>query len=100
MYAGHAVEWGPTADVFKRPAHPYTVGLLKAAQAARNAEGRFATIAGDPPNLSGLAPGCPFTPRCALVRAECAQTMPPRAPSKAGGAQQVRCWATGEITRP
>ena len=93
MYAGHAVEWGTTADVFKRPAHPYTVGLLKAAQAARDPGGRFATIAGDPPNLSRLAPGCPFTPRCPLVRAECGQAMPPPGPSKTGGAQQVRCWA-------
>jgi oligopeptide/dipeptide ABC transporter ATP-binding protein len=73
MYAGHSVEWGRTADVFRRPAHPYTVGLLKAAQAARNTAGRFATIAGDPPNLSALSPGCPFTPRCSLARAECSK---------------------------
>jgi oligopeptide/dipeptide ABC transporter ATP-binding protein len=93
MYAGHTVEWGSTADVFQRPAHPYTVGLLKAAQAARNSEGRFATIAGDPPNLSELSPGCPFTPRCPIVRAECAQEMPGPGPAKNAGAQQVRCWA-------
>ena len=93
MYAGHVVEWGSTADVFRRPAHPYTVGLLKAAQAARNSEGRFATIAGDPPNLSELSPGCPFTPRCAQARAECAQSMPPPGPARNAGAQTVRCWA-------
>ena len=93
MYAGHSVEWGRTADVFRRPAHPYTVGLLKAAQAARNAEGRFATIAGDPPNLSALSPGCPFTPRCSLARAECSKDMPPPGPARNAGAQQVRCWA-------
>jgi len=93
MYAGHTVEWGSTADVFQRPAHPYTVGLLKAAQAARNSDGRFATIAGDPPNLSELSPGCPFTPRCPLVRAECAKEMPKPGPARNAGAQQVRCWA-------
>ena len=93
MYAGHCVEWGPTADVFRRPAHPYTVGLLKAAQAARNAEGRFSTIAGDPPNLSALSPGCPFTPRCSLARAECAREMPPASAAKNAGTQEVRCWA-------
>jgi oligopeptide/dipeptide ABC transporter ATP-binding protein len=93
MYAGHTVEWGSTADVFRRPAHPYTVGLLKAAQAARNTEGRFATIAGDPPNLSELSPGCPFTPRCPVVRAECAQQMPHASPALKAGTQEVRCWA-------
>ena len=92
MYAGHTVEWGGTTDVFQRPAHPYTVGLLKAAQAARNAEGRFATIAGDPPNLAELSPGCPFTPRCPLARAECPREMPPAGPARNAGAQQVRCW--------
>ena len=93
MYAGHAIEWGNTPDVFRRPAHPYTIGLLKAAQAARNAEGRFATIAGDPPILSALPPGCPFTPRCPIARDECATRMPAAGPAKNAGAQQVRCWA-------
>lgn len=93
MYAGHGIEWGNAEDVFRRPAHPYTVGLLKAAQAARNAEGRFATIAGDPPNLSALSAGCPFTPRCGQVRPECARDMPPSGPARGAGGQQVRCWA-------
>ncbi len=93
MYAGHTVEWGATRDVFQRPAHPYTVGLLKAAQAARNNEGRFATIAGDPPNLSELSTGCPFTPRCPLVREECPKAMPAPGPARNAGAQTLRCWA-------
>ena len=93
MYAGHAIEWGATADVFQRPAHPYTVGLLKAAQAARNNEGRFATINGDPPNLSELSPGCPFTPRCPQARAECRDSMPAPGPARSAGAQVLRCWA-------
>ena len=93
MYAGHTIECGQAADVFGKPAHPYTVGLLKAAQAARNAEGRFATIAGDPPNLAELSPGCPFTPRCPLARAECSREMPAPGPALNAGAQEVRCWA-------
>ena len=51
MYAGRVVEWGRTRDVFGKPAHPYTVGLFQAARAARDAQGRFATIRGDPPHL-------------------------------------------------
>ena len=93
MYAGHTVEWGAAGDVFGRPAHPYTAGLLKAAQAARNDQGRFATISGDPPNLAELSPGCPFTPRCPLARAECTREMPQAGPARNAGAQQVRCWA-------
>jgi oligopeptide/dipeptide ABC transporter ATP-binding protein len=92
MYAGHAIEWGSTADVFQRPAHPYTVGLLKAAQSERNADGRFATISGDPPNLSSMAVGCPFLPRCPVSRPECVE-MPAPGPARNAGAQLVRCWA-------
>ena len=61
MYAGRTVEWGTTAAVFETPAHPYTVGLLHAAQADRDSEGRFVTIAGDPPR-SPYGCGLPLRP--------------------------------------
>jgi oligopeptide/dipeptide ABC transporter ATP-binding protein len=92
MYAGRVVEWGCTQDVFGRPAHPYTVGLFQAARAVRDAQGRFATIRGDPPNFVELAQGCPFVPRCAHAMAECSHRMPepfalPQSPSHG-----LRCW--------
>ena len=65
IYAGRVVEWGRTKEVFAEPAHPYTVGLFQAARAERDAQGRFATIGGEPPDLGELAQGCPFAPRCA-----------------------------------
>ena len=92
MYAGRMVEWGRTRDVFGKPAHPYTVGLFQAARAARDAQGRFATIRGDPPHLAELAQGCPFAPRCAQAMAECARSMPEPSALAEGTSHAVRCW--------
>lgn len=47
MFRSRIVEEGATRDVFARPSHPYTAGLVKASQAARNSEGRFETITGE-----------------------------------------------------
>ena len=92
MYAGSIVEWGPTREIFSAPRHPYTAGLVEAARAARDARGRFATIAGDPPNLARLGSGCPFAPRCEYATADCKNAMP--APSLPSGNvdHHVRCW--------
>jgi peptide/nickel transport system ATP-binding protein len=68
MYAGRIVEEGKTEDVFRRPLHPYTQGLLSLARSdsARGAPPRtpFVTLAGEP--LSGMprAAACRFAPRC------------------------------------
>ena len=76
MYAGRTIEWGSTRQVFHESRHPYTQGLLQAALAARNAQGRFATIGGDPPNLAEPIPGCPFAPRCPQAVDACRDGMP------------------------
>ena len=47
MFRSRIVEEGSTREVFTRPSHPYTAGLIQAARAARNSEGRFATIEGE-----------------------------------------------------
>jgi oligopeptide/dipeptide ABC transporter ATP-binding protein len=100
MYAGRAIEWGSTAAVFGAPAHPYTVGLLQAAHAMRDRDGRYETIAGDPPNLATLGAGCAFASRCRYTMAECTQTMPEPVALTTGGRQTLRCWrydAKGKI---
>jgi oligopeptide/dipeptide ABC transporter ATP-binding protein len=64
MYAGRVVESGPAAEVFARPRHPYTEGLLASAPDVF-AEGRpLSGIAGAPPDLALLPDGCAFAPRC------------------------------------
>ena len=90
MYAGRTIEWGHTASIFQAPAHPYTVGLMHAAQADRDRYGRFVTIAGEPPNLAGVEAGCPFAPRCSQAMPHCAGTMP--GPVRLAQEHWVRCW--------
>ena len=68
MYAGRFVETAPTAELFARPRHPYTVGLLGSVprlDAARTV--RLQPIEGTPPDLTKQAQECPFAPRCAYA---------------------------------
>jgi oligopeptide/dipeptide ABC transporter ATP-binding protein len=91
MYAGYIIENGASGDVFVRPAHPYTKGLLQSAEVKRNAAGRFVTIGGDVPNPTAMVEGCPFRPRCPVAMDECG-TMPAFTPVSNRAAHQVRCW--------
>ena len=75
MYAGRIVERGAAAEVLASPRHPYTLGLLRAIPGIEVSAGRppLVPIPGQPPNLAELPPGCPFQPRCPLVRGACAE---------------------------
>jgi len=80
MYAGHVVEDAPAKDLFESPRHPYTAALLEALPSIRSpgTRGRLRQISGQPPDLSRLPAGCPFTPRCTQARDACADvTMQP-----------------------
>ena len=109
MYAGRTIEWGPTARVFGAPAHPYSEGLLHAAQTDRDRDGRFITIGGDPPDLTRIGVGCAFAPRCGYAMATCTEAMPEPIASESSG-HMVRCWryaqrslvmpAGGRVERP
>jgi peptide/nickel transport system ATP-binding protein len=81
MYSGKLVEWGPAADVFTRPAHEYTKGLLGAIP-DRSSRGRpLANIPGRvPPIEKERPPGCPFAPRCARAVPRCREAFPPAIP--------------------
>jgi oligopeptide/dipeptide ABC transporter ATP-binding protein len=92
MYAGRVLEWGQTHEVFAHPAHPYTVGLFHAARADRDAQGRFATIGGEAPDLGASAEGCPFAPRCQRAMAVCVHSMPDASVLREGNSHAVRCW--------
>jgi oligopeptide transport system ATP-binding protein len=76
MYGGQVMEEGPTDTVFAAPSHPYTLGLLKAVPRLDREEAVLQTIAGEPPDMSRLPKGCPFTPRCEFRVDACAGTRP------------------------
>jgi peptide/nickel transport system ATP-binding protein len=81
MYAGTVVESGTTDDVFFDPRMPYSVGLLGSIPSVDSAGGVLTPIPGAPPSLINLPPGCPFSPRCPLVREDCLGEEPPLEPA-------------------
>src|SRR3546814_16950431 len=75
MYAGRVVEKGPVRDIFYRPQHPYTFGLLKSMpRIDEHGASTLAAIPGQPPTLQNLPQGCTYRERCpfafALYRAD------------------------------
>jgi oligopeptide transport system ATP-binding protein len=78
MYAGRIVEEGSTAEVFARPLHPYTRGLLASMPRIDTPpQPVLQAIPGLPPDLGHLPPGCPFHPRCPLATDRCRREYPP-----------------------
>ncbi|MFE3550435.1 ABC transporter ATP-binding protein [Streptomyces kronopolitis] len=77
MYAGRIVETAPVHQLYKAPAHPYTRGLLDSIPRLDQKGRQLYAIKGMPPNLTAVPPGCPFHPRCPLVRDVCRTDPPP-----------------------
>jgi len=95
MYSGCIVERAPVRELFARPAHPYTRGLLKSiARLDRPRVSRLPAIEGLPPQLTSRPAGCPFQPRCAYRVARCAQ-MPPLA--AVGASHEAACCRAAEV---
>ncbi len=79
MYAGKVVEEAPVAELFARPRHPYTQGLIRSIprlDAAVTGKRRLEAIAGVVPSLLEPRPGCRFAPRCAHARTACTADTP------------------------
>jgi oligopeptide transport system ATP-binding protein len=77
MYAGHIVESAPVRQIFERPAHPYTIGLLQSLPRLNSERGtRLTPIAGQPPDLLHPPGGCPYAPRCPRAQLTCLQERP------------------------
>ena len=76
MYAGRFVETGSVRDVFARPAHPYTRGLMASTVRGYIRGTRMETIGGSPPDPTRLPPGCAFAPRCREAEPACYEALP------------------------
>lgn len=95
VYGGVVVEEAPVGVLYRSPRHPYTDGLLGSMPAL--SRGRLRPIAGDPPELWDLPPGCPFAPRCPHAIEACSLERPrPRQV----GESLVCCLRAGELTLP
>jgi oligopeptide/dipeptide ABC transporter ATP-binding protein len=93
MYAGRIVEEGDVLDVFERPRHPYTAGLLRSRPRLDVPHGRLVPIEGSVPDALHQPPGCAFHPRCPLAQERCKREEPPLV---AEGTQRFACWVTSE----
>jgi oligopeptide/dipeptide ABC transporter ATP-binding protein len=89
MYAGHIVESGDVATIFRSPRHPYTIGLMNSLPKLTEDEEWLEPITGAPPSLINLPTGCPFHPRCFLARERCKQEIPPLKPVEGVGHQSA-----------
>ena len=77
MYGGRMVEGGPVQDIFYKPQHPYTKGLLKSTpRLDEDKHEMLTTIPGQPPNLQRMPSGCPFHPRCEKSFDKCQKERP------------------------
>jgi len=77
MYGGRIVEKGPAREIFNRPRHPYTQGLLASIPRLDGDPSKpLPAIEGMPPDLSALPPGCAFAPRCPKASDECKASKP------------------------
>ncbi|KQN74835.1 ABC transporter ATP-binding protein [Devosia sp. Leaf64] len=93
MYAGRKVEEASIFDLFDRPFHPYTIGLMGAvpgAGASSEAGDRLADIPGTVPPLWALPKGCAFAPRCPGASARCLEERPPFEEKRPG--HWAACW--------
>nr|WP_217368277.1 ABC transporter ATP-binding protein [Kitasatospora sp. MMS16-BH015] len=77
MYAGRVVETAPVDELFARPRHPYTLGLIGAVPRLDAGGGPLVPIPGTPIPLAELPGGCPFAARCPLVEDRCRTVEPP-----------------------
>ena len=80
MYAGKVVEEAPVGELFSRPRHPYTQGLIRSIPRIDTAgirKQRLEAIHGIVPSLLNPAPGCRFAPRCQFARDQCTEQTPP-----------------------
>ncbi len=100
MYAGRKVEQTSVEQLFERPLHPYTRGLLRSIPSANkriagDAQTELHEIAGVVPTLREPMPGCAFADRCELAQERCHQSNPPFEEKRDG--HFAACWRSSEL---
>ncbi|WP_326826481.1 ABC transporter ATP-binding protein [Streptosporangium sp. NBC_01756] len=95
MYAGRIVETGTVAEVYERPAHPYTLGLMRAVPTLRDDGAPLEAIDGHPPDLAAPPTGCSFHPRCPFARDRCREVEPE--PRELGPQRAAACHFAEEM---
>jgi peptide/nickel transport system ATP-binding protein len=101
MYGGKGIEYGSAREIFERPEHPYTWGLLGSMpRLDRTRTERLIPIPGTPPSLINLPSGCAFHPRCRYADRTngLSYTEVPELVSS-GGAHPTRCHLTAQQRR-
>ncbi|MDA1099427.1 MAG: ABC transporter ATP-binding protein [Proteobacteria bacterium] len=98
MYAGRIVESGVSADIYHRPRHPYTRGLLNSVPRLDQPRGsRLEPIIGHPPDMTQLGEGCAFLPRCPFAVDQCQKEIPPL--ETVGPDHASACWQRDQLDR-
>jgi oligopeptide transport system ATP-binding protein len=77
LYGGRIMEEARTLDLFDRPGHPYTRGLLRAVPNPLDPQDQLAAIPGSPPSQGAFPTECPFAPRCVDAIPACRAALPP-----------------------
>lgn len=96
MYAGRIIEDGTATDIFERPSHPYTVGLLNSIpRIDRDTHESIDPIPGQPPDLARLPIGCHFAERCRNAIDRCMREYPQTV--QVEPRHTARCWIAHEI---
>jgi oligopeptide/dipeptide ABC transporter ATP-binding protein len=98
MYAGKVMETAGRHDVYYRPHHPYTAGLLNSLPQSGHEGERLVPVPGQPPSLIDPPPGCPFWPRCAFAMPRCRTDTPPLRPVPGPQDHRSACWLPLELT--
>jgi len=91
MYAGYIVESAPVKELYRRPTHPYTQGLLTSLpRIDEQGSRRLKPIKGHPPDLMNEIKGCPFAPRCGFAVERCHEENPSL--ENIGDNHLAACW--------
>ena len=98
MYAGQVVESAPTPELFARPQHPYTEGLMESIPRLDRPRERLHSIPGSVPAATAWPQGCRFHPRCPYAWDKCRTEEPPLLETGTAG-HTARCWLISEPAR-